>query len=227
MAVKKDWYEIIAPKFLGNHVVGETLTGNPKTLKGRTVEVSMMDINNDFSKFYIKLKLQVTEVDGKKLYTRFIGHDILKEKIYRMVLRRRRRVDSIDLVRTKDGKTIRIKTITIILRRTKTSIKEAVRKKISEMIRDVAEKNTMEELVKSILSGSLQKSIRDQLKKIYPVGEVEIRKSEIIENVKNRHKKLTESNHLTKSEKGKEEVEISSQTKSSQTTENKAESKTR
>ncbi len=215
MAIKKEWYEIVAPKFLGEAVVGETLTANPKILKGRTVEVSLMDITNDFSKFYIKLKLQVTDIDGKRLYTKFVGHDILKEKIYRMVLRRRRRVDSIDLVHTKDGKTVRIKTIAIVLRRTKTAIKDAVRAKISQMVKEAAEKHTIEELIKSVLDSELQRHLRDELKKIYPVGQVEIRKSEIIEKAKKKHLyepkvlEIKEAEERTNEEGSEEKGEIS------------------
>ncbi len=117
MALKKQWYEIVAPKVFGEKVIGETLCNDPKNLVGRKIEVSLLDLARDFSKFYIKLQFQVERIDGSRAYTKFVGHDCLRERIYRMVQRRARRVDIIQDARTKDGFLLRVKTVFILLMR--------------------------------------------------------------------------------------------------------------
>ena len=60
MAVKgKDWYQIFAPKFFGDKVIGETLALDPNSLTGRVVESSMIDLSDDPTRYYIKLFFKI------------------------------------------------------------------------------------------------------------------------------------------------------------------------
>lgn len=179
MAIKKTWYEIIAPKMFDEQVIGETPAVDSKQLIGRTMKISLMDISKDHSKFYIKLNFQIERIDGKA-YTRFVGHECMPERIYRMVQRRMRRVDCVQDVKTSDGFKLRVKSILIIPRRVGTSIKDAVRAKMKNVIDKIASEKTIDEIVKMIISDELQKVIREECKKIYPIGVVEIRKTEVL-----------------------------------------------
>ena len=40
----KEWFQITAPKFFGDFVIGETIAFDPEQLKGRVVETSLTDI---------------------------------------------------------------------------------------------------------------------------------------------------------------------------------------
>ncbi len=180
MAVKKSWYSIVSPKMFGEKVVGETPAVDPKYLKGRVIELSMTEVLGDYSRFFVKLRLKIDRVDGTKAYTEFIGHNCLSERIYRMVQRRTRRVDSITDVLTKDGKKMRLKMILILSRRVKTSIKDSARQKMKQIMLDRSSKMTLEELVKEIINGKIQLSVREECKKIYPISGIEVRKSEVM-----------------------------------------------
>lgn len=180
MAIKKNWYEIIAPRMFGERVIGETLSADPKQLIGRTIHVSLMDLGDyDYSKFYIKLKLQIVDVDGRAK-TKFMGHSVMHERIYRMVQRRMRRVDAIQDVVTNDNVKLRIKTVFVLTRRVGTSIKDDARRKACEVIEKVAKNHSLEDFIKMILNDELQKTVKEEVKKVYPVGTVEIRKSEVL-----------------------------------------------
>lgn len=181
MAVKKQWYEIVTPKAFGAAVVAETLAADPKQLIGRTINVSLMEISRDYSKFYVKLKLQVDNVEGNKAMTKFVGHNVMYERIYRMIQRHMRRVDVIYDTKTKDDKNMRIKVVFVMLKRVNSSIKSAARKVVNELIDKVAKENDMEKFVNIMITGELQKMIKKDVSKIYPVGNVEIRKSELQE----------------------------------------------
>lgn len=190
MAVKKQWYEILAPKLFEERVIGETLAAEPKQLVGRVVEVSLLELSKDYSKFYIKLKFQIDRVDGNKAYTIFAGHEIMRERIYRMVQRRVRRVDLIQDLRTKDGVLIRVKTLFVLIRRVNTSIKASARTKAGEIVEKAVKESTLDELIKLIVTGELTSSIRKECNKISPVGNVEIRKSEILKERKKEEKPI-------------------------------------
>lgn len=180
MPVKKQWYEIVAPKMFGEKIIGETLTLDPKHLAGRKVNVSLSDMTGDFSKFYVRLNFQVNKIDGTRAFTEFVGHDTMRERIYRIVQRRGRRVDVVQDVVTKDGIKLRVKTIFVLIRRVGTSMKAATRKKAREMIDETAKETDFGDFMKMIFSTQLQVKIKKACSKIYPTGNVEVRETEVL-----------------------------------------------
>jgi small subunit ribosomal protein S3Ae len=180
MAIKKLWYDILAPKQFGEKKIGESLAAEPKQLIGRVVKVALSDLGDEFQKFYLKLVLKVVDVAGTQAKTEIIGHDCMYERIYRMVQRRVRRVDCIQDIKTKDGRKLRVKTVLIIPRRVGTSIKDSVRAKLKEVVgRDVSALS-FDEFINAVIGDKLQQSVRAECKKLYPIGQVEVRKSEVL-----------------------------------------------
>lgn len=180
MALKKQWYDIVAPKMFGENVIGETIAADPKQLAGRTLEVSLMEVTKDYSKFYVKLRLKVDKIDGAKAYTKFVGHSCTRERVYRMVQRRVRKVECIQDVKTTDDKKLRIKTVFVLIKRVNTSVKSVAREKAKVMIEDAASKSSFEDFVLMMVKGELQSTIRKEIGKIYPIGDIEIRKTEVL-----------------------------------------------
>jgi ribosomal protein S3AE len=62
-----------------------------------------------------------------------------------------------------------------------TSIKDHARKHARELLDRVAKQNTLENLIKMIIKGDLQMLMKQECSKIYPVGGIEIRKTELYE----------------------------------------------
>ena len=183
MGLNKEWYQIIAPPIFGNKVVGETPAFDSKNIMGRTYDASLVELNDDFSKFYIKVKLKVYKIEGTKAYTNFVGHEIVRERIYRLVQRRSERVDVIKDVTLGDGSKIRFKVLIILLRNTSNSINTSVRKRTEEILEEWKSK-TLDDAIKGIISGEMAKKLKSELRKIYPVGAVEIRKTELLKQPK-------------------------------------------
>ena len=180
MAVKKQWYEIVAPKMFGGGVVGETLAADAKHLIGRVIFVSLPEISRDYAKFYIKLKLQIESTNGAKAQTKLVGHDVMRERVYRMVQRYIRRVDCIQDVTTKDGVKLRVKTLLILIKRVGTSRKDGVRKACKEAVDRIASETDFEALMFMIIKGELQNKLRKECSKAYPIGNIEVRKTEVL-----------------------------------------------
>jgi len=126
------------------------------------------------------LKVQVESVEGLKANTKLVGHDVMRERIYRMVQRYIRRVDCIQDVITKDGVKLRIKTLLILIKRVGTSKKDAVRVMCKEFVAEVAKETDCEDLMFMIIKGELQQMVRRACCKAYPVGNIEIRKTEVL-----------------------------------------------
>ena len=184
MALKKQWYEIIAPPMFDEKIVGETLAVEPRHLIGRTLQVSLVEVIRDYSKFFIKLDLQIDRVEGQKAYTKLVGHDVLRERVYRLVQHHGRRVDVIQDLTTKDGVMVRIKTVFVLLKRVGTSMKDATRKVARAKIEEIVKELTFEELIRSIINGEIQNEVRKAASKTYPVASIEVRKTEVLHEKK-------------------------------------------
>ncbi len=194
VALNKEWYQIIAPPSLGGKTVGETPAFDPKNLVGRIHESSMMELTGSMSKFYIKVKLRVYKVDGLKAYTTFAGHEYTRDRIYRLVQRRSERVDVIKDISLKDGSKIRFKVLIILLRNTSNSINTDVRKKAEGILKNLTKNSDISSVIDGMLNGSYNRALKEEIKKIYPVGAVEIIKSKV----------LKEGNRIEEKPKGEE-----------------------
>ena len=184
MAVKKSkekqWFAIIAPKVFDGKEIGKTLTLDPKNLLNRTIYVNAIDLKNDLSKYYLKFRFRIVKLEDDKALTAFDGSECMQDYISRMVLRRVRRIDTIQDLSTKDGVKIRVKSLTTISKKATSNVEKSVRVLISKLIKEEIEKISLSEFINMIMSGELKTKILKQGRKIYPVRNFEIRKIEVI-----------------------------------------------
>lgn len=184
MAVKlkgKQWFKILAPKFFDEREIGKTISSTAESLIGKTVYVSAVELTNDINKYYIKLKLKINSVDGDKAFTQFYGSECLQDYISRMVLHRIRRIDSIQDLKTDDNVKIRVKGLTIVSKKAKSSVEVKIRQFVAEFIKKQVEESTLEEFLQKMLSNELKNKILREGRKIYPIRNFEVRKTEIIQ----------------------------------------------
>jgi small subunit ribosomal protein S3Ae len=175
----KKWFTILAPTMFDKVEIGKTIADSPESIIGRKVNVSMMELTGDFKKYYMKMSFKVTEVKESQALTEFAGSQCLGDYITRMVYRRSRRVDTVQDLETKDGKKIRVKTITILPRRVKSSIQTAARNKIRGMIKEEVESSSLEEFVEKMLNNDIKNRIYKEASVVYPIRNFEIRKTEV------------------------------------------------
>ena len=184
MAVKKakgkEWFTIIAPKIFNSMELGKTMSGNPESLIGRKIDVSLIDLTNDFNKYYMKFIFKIKSIQEDKAITEFCGSDCMRDYISRMILRRIKRVDTVQDLNTKDGITIRVKGLAIIRGSIKSSIRKTIRNKIKELVKAEVEDSTLDEFIEKIISDDTKNKILKETRKIYPVRNFEIRKTELM-----------------------------------------------
>ena len=101
-----------------------------------------------------------------------------------MVQRHGRRVDVVQDVTTKDGVKMRMKTVFMLIRRVGTSTKNAARSMAREEIDAIAKEKKFEELMDMIIKGEMQMHLKRFCSKVYPVGNMEVRKTEMFEEKK-------------------------------------------
>jgi len=183
--VKDKWkakqdYKVLAPDMFGGKEIAETISGDPESLKGRILEVSLIDLTGDISKMHIKVSFKIEKIRGNEALTILMGHDLTSDYIRRLTRRRHSKMDSVCDIVTKDGYHVRVKPMAITEKRIQTTQEKAIRHKTQEAVEEVGAQSTLSEFMKIIINGELQKRIFWRCKPIYPIKRVEIRRSQVM-----------------------------------------------
>jgi len=179
-AKAKDWYSIIAPKIFDNREIGRALVTEPEQLVGRKIAVGLLELMNNFNKFYVKFIFRIAKVEGTTAHTEFVGSEVLRDYISRMILKRIRRIDTVQNLETKDGRKVTVKGIAVVSKKVKSSIEKIIRSQIKEALqREVAEV-TFDDFIMMLTTDEIKGKVLHESRKIYPVRNFEIRKTEVI-----------------------------------------------
>jgi small subunit ribosomal protein S3Ae len=178
----KRWYTIRAPRNPWSFkVIGETLAEDDSLVLGRHYELMQNELDGDFSKIHVKIRFNVTEVVTKDALTEFIGYDLMKDHVRRLVRRERGKIDdTVDLV-SKDGFYIRFKPLIISRARIKASQKQQMRTIARNVILRVGASSTWLDIQKSLFDGTLENTIKDEVTKIQPVKNLLFRRVQLLQ----------------------------------------------
>ena len=140
----------------------------------------MRELTGDFSKQYIKLRFEIDNVAGEVANTKFTGHKTTTDYVRSMIRRGTSRIDASAIVKTKDGRRIKLQVLAVTIRRAKSSQQKYMRQVIEQLIKETAAEKSFDDLVKIVVNGKLASEIYHNAKKIYPLKRVEIIKSKVI-----------------------------------------------
>jgi small subunit ribosomal protein S3Ae len=168
----KKVYQILSPENFEFQEIGETISSDPASLKGRTLNVSLGELTSDRSKNYMNLVFEITDVKGDKAHTRFKKFFIPTGYLRSKVRKRTSKVDYLKDLQVGERK-IRVKIM--ILSRHKisevqtTSIKAGVQKILDEFAQAGVDK-----FVQQTLFGKLGTEIYKKIKSVCPIMRVEV-----------------------------------------------------
>ncbi len=165
----------------GEKVIGDTPATNPKTLMGRNIEVGLSELQGRPGRDFYRILLAVERIDDKSVYTRFNGYTALKEHVTRVIRKRSQKIESIMYLETKDKWRLQVSSMAILNRNTEMSIRKKVRAHMEKALQEMAARSSIDDLVRAVVSASLQKSIKRSGTKIYPVRFFEVTKIEVKE----------------------------------------------
>ncbi|MEK6976326.1 MAG: 30S ribosomal protein S3ae [Candidatus Thermoplasmatota archaeon] len=176
----KQWYKVTAPAAFNNAVLAETLSDEPEKLHQRTIETTLQELTGDMKQMHVKLTFQVKEVSDLNAKTEFVGHQMTSDYVRRLVRRGNSKIPLVLDVETKDGARVRVKPFAVTDRRCQTTQGQQIRRIMSDMLTESAQKNTLGGFLQDILVGGLNDRIYQACRKIHPLRRIEIAKSEIV-----------------------------------------------
>jgi small subunit ribosomal protein S3Ae len=175
----KSWYMVMSPPYFGNTELGSVPAEGPERLVGRVVDSTLYDITNDFAHQYLKMRFQITEVDGKTAKTMFKGHEYSRDYLRSLVRRRTTKVDGLFGITTKDGHNVRLAVSAFTLSRIRTSQEKIVRAIMNRIVKEKAAALTMDQFAQEMVLGKIASDIYNEAKKIAPLRHVGIRNSKV------------------------------------------------
>lgn len=172
---KKRWVPVVAPKLFRNFVIGESHVLDPENLKGRQVKVSLMTLTNDIKKQNVYINLKVTDIKNANAQTTIVGYSMIPAATKRIVRRNRDKLDDSFICETSNNVFVRIKPLIITRNKAKGSATTNLIKKNREKLAAYMKRNTFENFVSDVISSKLQRSMKEQLSKVFPVRIYEMR----------------------------------------------------
>lgn len=173
--IKKHWVSVLATKEFGSMEIGEIPYTDVKTLNGRVMRINLYVLTNDSRKQNAELSFKIIDSDGKVANTELIGYKILNAYIKRVIRKGKEKVDDSFVCESKDNIKIAVKPFFITKNKTNNSIVTKLRMSIRQMVSEYSKTIEFEKLVREATSNNLQKNLRQELKKIYPLNLLELR----------------------------------------------------
>lgn len=173
--IKKHWIPVLATKEFGNTELAEILYSDQKTLIGRILRINLYLLTNDSRKQNAELSFKITNTDGKTADTQIISYRVLNAYIKRVIRKGKEKVDDSFMCETKDNIKVKIKPFFITKNKTKNSIVTKLRMLTRKIVTDYCKSVEFEKLIRDATNNFLQKNIKQELKKIYPMNLFELR----------------------------------------------------
>jgi small subunit ribosomal protein S3Ae len=171
---KKRWFRIESPSNFGSKVIGESLAELSSSLKGRSLDVSLMQLTGNIKKQNLLVSLRVSDVEDNVAKTEVSGFVMQTSSVKRLVRKKSSKIDDSFCCITKDAKKIRIKPLAVTRNKVSSGVRGAVRKiMIPSIVKKVKELN-FAELIVSLTNFDLQKDVKKAMDKVYPLKTFQI-----------------------------------------------------
>lgn len=178
----KQWYNVLAPKFLNEIEIAQVPALDEEHLMNRVLVIPLKEITRDLSHMYTNIKLRVCEIRGKTALTKFIGHEVNKEYIATLVRRRRDILNVVFPVKSKDDLEFKVKVVIVTNGICSETQKRSLRALLEEELTKKVKTMDFGEFIMEVLYGKTSAEMFAKLKKITPLRRVEIRKTELEED---------------------------------------------
>lgn len=198
---KKRWFPMVAPETFQSRVIGEILLDDSSQLMNRTVKVNMMQLMGDMKKQNMNVMFKVTDVKEGKGYAQAVKFEVSAFSLKRLAKREKDKLSDSFVVKTGDGKLVRIKTVMVTNAITNGAVQATLVKTCRAVCKEIVNKIKFEQLIVDLVTYKFQKDARDALHKVYPLRNFDVK----MLSLENKKKKETvEEEMIMKLKKEKE-----------------------
>ncbi len=173
--IKKYWTSVYATPEFNNAEIGEIPYSEVKTLPGRVLRSNLYLLTNDSRKQNSEIAFKIIDSDGKTSHTQIQSYKILNAHIKKVMRSGKDKVDDSFLCETKDKIKIKVKPFFITKNKTNKLILSKLRLSVRDNFTEYAKQNEFNKIINDLVVNFIQKELKMELKKIYPLTLFEIR----------------------------------------------------
>lgn len=177
---KKRWISVVAPQVFKGLQIGESHVVDPELLVGRQMKVNLMSLTNDLKKQNLYVDLRISEVKNASAQTAVIGYGMTPASTKRIVRRNRDKLDDSFICETANNIMIRVKPLMLTRNKARGGTTSALIKANREKLAQYIKKLNYDSFVQEIIFTKLQRVMKEQLSKVYPIRIYEIRSFKIV-----------------------------------------------
>lgn len=171
---KKKWFPILASKEFKEMEIGEIPAESSEVLIGKTLSVPLSLLTNDMKKQGILVTFTVTNTTNK-ITTEVKKIELQPTSVKRAARRGKGKIDDSFKLKTKDNISLVLKPLLLTKSKTTklriTSIRNQTRIFLTEKIKSL----NYSDVIHQIVMYKIQKELKDNIKKIYPISFCQIR----------------------------------------------------
>lgn len=175
----KRWFNVYTPKILGEEIIGEMPGDDELKVNGRLLKVSLSWVTKNPAHAFMGVGLRVTKAEGNSAHTSLKYIESNYSYVHSLIRRYSTALYTVDKLKDKAGSPFVLKLIVVTRNRISTPQKRGMRKLLSAFVKDYAASRSTEEILKSIMDGSMQADGIKSIKKIAHIGKFEVKKLEL------------------------------------------------
>lgn len=172
--------EIKAPEFLNSVSLGKTEVTDLGLLVGRTTKLNMMYVSGNVKNQNVRLIFRITEVASGLAKTEVCGYYQIPYYLSRFVKAGSDLVEDSFTAVSKDGKTVRVQPFIVTKMNASAMIASSIRGCVKDLITKDVTSRSYDEFMSAVISGKVQNTYRNEVKKIFPLKTFEFREVELI-----------------------------------------------
>ncbi len=175
----KKWLNIYTPELFGKNTIGEMPINDEKNAPGRMIKVSMSWITNNPMHSFMVVGLKINSVNGNAAHTQLKYLEQTFSYLHSFVKRHGSVIYTIDKLTDKNNSGIIIKLIATTNTRITTKKRMAIRKELSNFLKEHVQSTDKETVIKEMVDGSIQKEAIKKVSNITPLTRLEIKRVEL------------------------------------------------
>ncbi len=174
----KQWFNVYAPKLLGEGSIGEVPAADDNAVVGRVISVNLSWITQNPQHSFMSIVLKINEANGNVAHTVIKRLELVNSYVHSLTRKYSSVIYTVDRLADKNGKGIVLKLIAITRGRITTPKKKAIRKELQTYAKEYLSKADTDSFINDIIAGNFQSGGMNRVKNIAQLSRLEVRKVE-------------------------------------------------
>ncbi|MCB9359217.1 hypothetical protein H6503_04760 [Candidatus Woesearchaeota archaeon] len=166
---KKKWVDIVSPAF-GDKSIGQTHVFETENALNKTLKINLMSLAGDPRKQSIDIHFKTDKQKGDTaVEATATGYVMQQPNLKKLVRRGKTKIQDSFKCMTSDNMPIIVKIFAITRKNVNNSISASIRSSIKMKLVNRIAKSKFESLLREIIEGKIQKDLKTEVSKIYPM----------------------------------------------------------